>query len=154
MEARLKLATIKTLLTISFIFVLMVAFGCSQRDPIAPVSGRVTIDGEPLPFGYVVFQPQKGQPAKGEISEEGRFSLISAKLGEGALLGKHRVSVYCYEGHSPEAKEKVAAGHVSLGRSLIPVGYSRGGMSGLSAEVPPDGLEDFQIELSSKGPSR
>lgn len=154
MEAKLKPAVISLAIKSIPVFLLLTLVGCEQPPATAPVTGQVTIDGEPLDFGFVVFQPAKGQPAKGEVGPGGEFALMSAKLGEGALIGPHRVSVYCYEGHSPAARAQQNGGNVSLGRSLIPAAYSRGGMSGLSAEVPPEGLADFKIELSSRGPGR
>ena len=113
----------------------------------------MTLDGKPLEFGYVVFQPPQGQPAKGQIGPDGGFTLETKGFGPGAFIAKHRVSVYCYQGHRPGAQDPNQPNQ-SLGASLIPPAYSRGGMSGLSADVPPDGLADFAIELSSQGPGR
>ncbi|QDT68559.1 hypothetical protein MalM25_14820 [Planctomycetes bacterium MalM25] len=129
------------------------SLGCDSSPPLAPVQGVVTYNGEPLEFGYVMFQPPKGQPAQGQIAADGTFTLATEGHGPGAFLGQHRVSVYCYEGHRPGAVDPNNPNQ-SLGASLIPPGYSRGGMSGLSAEVTTEGLSDFAIELSSRGPGR
>lgn len=128
-------------------------FGCDSSPPLAPVEGVVTYDGKPLEFGYVMFQPRKGQPAQGQITTDGTFTLATEGHGPGAFLGEHRVSVYCYQGHRPGASDPNNPNQ-SLGASLIPPGYSRGGMSGLSAEVTAGGLSGFAIELSSRGPGR
>lgn len=129
--------------------------GCGDSGPPrAPVSGTVTLDGEPLKFGYVVLQPPAGVPNRSEIQSDGSYSIPSETDVEkglaGAVVGENRVSVYCYEGQRPTAT--LPAGDVSLGPSLIPVAYTRGGMSGLSIDVPPEGIEGHLIELSSKGP--
>ncbi len=122
---------------------------------MAPVSGRVLMDGKPLSFGYVVFYPDQGQPSQGEIGEGGAFSMSSFTPGDGAIIGDHQVTVLCYQGHSPEARAKQQGpGEISLGRNLIPLAYTRSGMSGLTVNVPPEGLSDYAIELSSKGPGR
>lgn len=128
--------------------------GCDSGPPLAPVSGHVTLDGQPLGFGYVVLQPAVGRPSRGEIGADGVFRVATPDQEPGVVIGPCRVSVYCYEGQSPQASSQQPAGDVSLGRSLIPVAYTRGGTSGLSIEVPPEGVEDFTIELSSKGPGR
>ncbi len=140
----------KTLFTA--VAVITLVAGCDTPPELAPVAGTVTLNGKPLQFGFVVFQPDVGPPAQGAIADGGSFSLETDKLGPGALLGNHRVSVYCYEGHRPGSTQQF--GDVSLGRSLIPEHYTRGGMSGLSADVPPEGLTDYKIELVSKGSAR
>lgn len=130
------------------------AVGCEAGLDLAPVSGRVLLDGEPLPFGYVRFHPQTGPPAQGEIGQGGAFTMATSEPGDGALVGQHRVSVLCFEGHDPARRGQAPAGEVALGRPLIPLNYTRSGMSGLSVDVPPEGLDDYVIELSSEGPSR
>ncbi|QDU88802.1 hypothetical protein Pla175_21860 [Pirellulimonas nuda] len=128
--------------------------GCGERPDLAPVSGHVTLNGKPLDFGVVLFSPSKGIPAQGEIKEGGAFTMASLHPGDGALVGNHEVSVLCFKGHDPKAQADKQVGEVSLGPSLIPIKYTRSGMSGLTVEVPADGIEDFKIELSSKGPGR
>lgn len=130
----------------------LAAAGCNNGPSMANVSGSVTLDGKPLEFGYVVFQPAQGQPAQGEIADDGAFTLSSFKPGDGAQVGSHKVTVLCYQGHSPAAKANQPQGHVSLGASLIPLAYTRSGMSGLRVDVPAEGLDGYVIELSSKGP--
>lgn len=121
--------------------------GCDAGPQVAPVSGTVTYDGEPLRFGVVMFQPSQGQLAQADIESDGSFTLSTFKPGDGAIVGEHRVSVSCYEGHNPEVREKQPPEQLSLGQSLIPVKYSRVGTSGITIEVPPEGLDDVQIVL-------
>ncbi|MEO1497712.1 MAG: hypothetical protein AAFV43_11240 [Planctomycetota bacterium] len=137
--------------------VLLAAFavsGCDDSPLVAPVTGVVTLDGEPLKFGYVVFQPTSGQMSKSEIGSDGSFEMSTFKLHDGATIGTHLVSVKCNEGHSPEARAQRQGDGVVLGRSLVPAAYTRGNMSGITADVPKEGLPDFRIELSSQGPGR
>ncbi len=141
-------------LILSIVLLLGSVGGCGDRPELAPVSGHVTLDGKPLNFGFVLFSPAKGIPAQGEIQEGGNFQMASKHPADGALVGPHEVSVLCFQGHNPKVKAKSTGGEVSMGASLIPVRYTRSGMSGLTVEVPPEGLEDYHIELSSKGPRR
>lgn len=73
--------------------------GCGKPTPPArvPVSGIVTIDGKPVPSALVTFYPAfegfGGELiAEGVSDGEGRYSLV-CPLGEGACIGKHKVTV-------------------------------------------------------------
>jgi hypothetical protein len=79
--------------------------GCANPYEQAPVSGRVTCDGKPATGGTILFQPvddpsrtgrpagQPGTASSGVIGEDGSFVLTSVdpSLGEGALIGPHRL---------------------------------------------------------------
>jgi hypothetical protein len=132
---------------------LVLVGGCSDGPDLAPVTGKVTLDGKPIPFGYVIFQPEKGQLSQGEI-KDGQFTMSTRAPDDGATIGSHVVSVLCFEGHSPQARAAHPAGQMSLGRCLVPLDYTRSGSSGLTVEVPPEGKTDVTFELSSKGPGR
>src|SRR3977135_1292047 len=77
-----------------------VAAGC-HRD-VVPVSGRVTLNGQPLAGAVVTFQPrgntQSPRPAGtgsiGHTNEQGRFSLRMVKPDQpGAVVGDHTVTI-------------------------------------------------------------
>jgi hypothetical protein len=122
--------------------------GCKQTPRVVPVAGKVLYNGKPLPFGSVMFQPDQGQAAVGDIQADGSFKLSSYGPDDGAVPGKHKVSVSCYEGHRPGK----ASGD-SLGKLLIPLKYTRFGSSGLSAEVKDTpGKEPQEIVLELSGP--
>ncbi|PQO30148.1 hypothetical protein C5Y97_21620 [Blastopirellula marina] len=74
--------------------------GCgSGRDPnlpeTAPVYGVVTLRGETLPEGTVRFTPDDplGNPASGMIQSDGTFEVSTYSRHDGAVLGKHKVTV-------------------------------------------------------------
>jgi len=70
------------------------ALGCGRNGPRpVPVSGTVTVDGEPLAGGAIMVAPEKGRAAGGRIGPDGRFELSSWQLGDGVALGSHRVEV-------------------------------------------------------------
>lgn len=124
--------------------------GCGGGPELVPVTGKVMYNGQPLPFGVVMFQPNAGQPAQGEIQPDGTFTLSSFKPDDGAVIGTHRVSVLCFQGHDPAVIAKRQPGdQSSLGSSLLPLDYARGATSGLTAEVTPD-MEPLQFELKGK----
>jgi hypothetical protein len=154
MEARLNadfrgLSVARRTLGVALCLTLAVA-GCERGPTLVPVSGNVLMDGKPLEFGYVTFQPASGPPAQGKIESGGVFSMSSLKPGDGAQVGTHMVSVLSFEGHNPALASNPSYAQGNLGRSLIPIRYTRSGMSGLTVEVPAEGLTGHTIELTSK----
>jgi hypothetical protein len=120
--------------------------GCKRNPRVVPVSGTILYNGKPLPFGSVMFQPDKGQAAVGDVQADGSFKLSSYGPNDGAVPGKHKVSISCYEGHRPGK----ASGD-SLGKLLIPLKYTRFGSSGLTADIndTSDGKpQEIVLELS------
>lgn len=125
---------------------LTLAAGCgSGQMPVAPVQGKVLYRGKPLEFGSVIFQPQAGPAASGPIQPDGSFRLSTYGRDDGAVIGKHRVLVTCYEnqrpgGAPPDPHKEPGAGH-----TLIPPVYATFN-SPLEIEVK-RGLEPVTFEL-------
>ena len=68
--------------------------GCGKAGPkIASVQGTVTLDGAPLPYAAVVFNPENGRPAGATTDDSGKFALNFTQGRQGALLGTHRVII-------------------------------------------------------------
>lgn len=79
--------------------------GCAgglEQHPVAKVSGQITCNGEPVPFVQVVFVPKRAADAKGVetgkggyavADVEGKFVLSTYGDGDGAIVGKHAVSI-------------------------------------------------------------
>ena len=76
------------------------ALGCDSGPPVAPVSGVVLVDGEPLVGASVNTQPYGGKDVQSSV---GSFARTNAK-GEytlrlvnpripGAIIGDHRVTI-------------------------------------------------------------
>ncbi len=131
--------------------ILTVISGCgSDRLSTAPVEGKVFYEGEPLKFGGVIFQPEKGGPlARGQIQPDGTFRLSTYGDGDGTVLGKHFVQITCFENQHPDASQSGGQKESGLGRSLIPVRYTRFQTSGLRTEVKAHN-EPFIFELSKE----
>ncbi len=131
------------------LILLVTLCGCGDGRPqLAPVTGQVLLDGKPLTFGGVMFQPDKGQPATGVIGADGKFQLSTFDPGDGAAVGRNRVRVTCYEGQKAAAENPDA--EMALGRLLIPTKYTSIDTSGIVVEVDSSGKE-VTIELSSRG---
>ena len=109
----------------------------------APVSGTVTLDGRPLPSGYVVVPAAKGRMASGKIQPDGTFVLTTYDEGDGAQVGTHPVIVneLPLDEFSSVPKEQ---------RMPIPARYGSAGTSGLSIEVKPGEDNFLELTLTTK----
>ncbi|QDV70001.1 hypothetical protein Poly24_37200 [Rosistilla carotiformis] len=129
----------------------LVGCGPSGHPGLIPVSGKVTIDGEPLQTGTVEFIPDTskgttGQVAFGQIGADGTFQLRTFEPNDGVKPGSYKVGVQAMEvvPFDPEAPEPPSD------KSLIPTRYADAITSGLTAEVKPESNDPLQFELFSK----
>jgi hypothetical protein len=98
--------------------------GCG-RPALAPVKGRVTCRGKPVAEAAVLFSPmpkseggtKSGKAAGGGTDADGRFVLTTYDRGDGALIGKHRVSVTVDDTVSLECRKKVVVVEVHPGNN-------------------------------------
>jgi hypothetical protein len=73
--------------------------GCGGSDyDLAPVSGKVMLNGEPLADATVLFSPtaqsgDPGPPSWGRTDAQGNFTLKTRDGERGAVIGEHRVSI-------------------------------------------------------------
>lgn len=87
--------------------------GCSESGeyPTAPVRGKVLFNGQPVPNAAVSFTPQKsaetggagmaGKSAAGITDGDGVFVLSTYGAEDGALVGRHVVSVASGDANQP-----------------------------------------------------
>lgn len=122
--------------------------GCSDRYSVSPVEGKVTYNGVPLTFGRVAFQPEVGPRAVGPIQPDGTFRLSTYGDCDGAILGKHRVSIVCAEHQNPEAAKKERDAEGMYSPSLIPEKYTFPETSGFEVEVE-ERNEPFEFHLKN-----
>jgi hypothetical protein len=68
---------------------------------MAPVKGRVTCNGKPVAEAAITFNPvpqsekdkEPGKPATGYTEADGTYVLSTFRKHDGAIVGKHRVTV-------------------------------------------------------------
>ncbi|TWU21804.1 hypothetical protein [Bythopirellula polymerisocia] len=142
-----------TALLMGFIAGFTLIHGCSQPPPMTSVKGKVLYNSEPLKFGVVMFHPPKGQVAQAEIQSDGTFDLSTFRKEDGVIPGHYKVSVLCYEAHDSEKAKLLddEEGGMLLGKSLIPLKYTRANSSGLTADIQLEGTPEVVLEL--QGPS-
>jgi len=76
--------------------------GCGEGGDfsVAPVTGVVQCNGQPVPGGLIFFEPKQtgdsavvGKVGLGIIDESGNFTVSTYGDGDGAVVGLHRVKV-------------------------------------------------------------
>ncbi|MEQ8836399.1 MAG: hypothetical protein RID07_06305 [Lacipirellulaceae bacterium] len=137
-----------TILLSSLSCLIVITCGCDSGPEIAPATGKVYYNDQPLPFGSVMFQPAKGQPATGKIQPDGSFVMSSFSPEDGATVGPQKVRINCYSSQSPAAQSKPVVGERSIGALLIPRKYTSFDTSGFTAEVKAEGNEPFEFRLT------
>jgi len=75
----------------------LVGAGCrgAQAPPeeLAQVTGRITLDGQPLVEGDITFEPEKGAASLGSTDSNGNYKLIYNAHFDGAVVGHHIVRI-------------------------------------------------------------
>jgi hypothetical protein len=126
------------------------AVGCGN-DQVAPVSGRITLDGEPLRNAAITFQPVpaegKNNPGPGSggfTDEDGRYTLkVTGKETRGAVVGKHKVRISLVPPKSDDADDRAKR------YKQLPAKYS-GTETKLEFDVPAGGTDAADFRLTSK----
>jgi len=130
---------------------LVLLAGCSDAKMATyPVEGTVTLDGQPVAGGSVLFRPAQGPIATGKVDEQGRFQLRTYGEADGAVAGRHAVRLV-----PPDKKFDVAPDELEFitdGESLrqpppFPAKYLAFETSGLTADVKEDDNRfDFELQ--------
>jgi len=142
-----------TKLALRFLGVVLAAFalagGCSSggrpAEKTYPVSGNVTLDGQPLAEGEIIFK----DPAKGEVHlgpiKDGKFQLQ-------ATAGPKRVEIYAYKMElDPVAREMYGEEAQPAKVNYIPARYNTESTLTANVEASTDpGRNSFRFELMTK----
>jgi hypothetical protein len=125
---------------------LVVALGCGSSKS-APVSGTITMDGQPLAHVAVSFQPEDegklntGVGSYAQTDDQGKYSLKLIGGGTGAVVGKHRVQIL------PVVEDNSTNDRVPQPKLKIPMQYNS--KTQLTYEVKPGSNTDANFDLSS-----
>lgn len=127
--------------------------GCGSSGGVA-VTGRVTLDGQPLPNAEVTFHPQeetKGLGGSAVTGPDGRYELVSAQGKKGVAPGDYRVVISRRlrpDGSPPDPNVPPVE---SDARETLPAVYSHLDSSTLTAQVSKDKpVHDFALAGAKK----
>lgn len=86
-------------------FALTLLAGCgsgpADLPDLAPVSGAVTLDGQPLSKAVIQFVPDAGgRSSTATTDDQGHYELLYTSDYMGASLGKHKVTISTGEGEA------------------------------------------------------
>ena len=140
-----------SLLPGEMVLVLAVSFGCGSSDGLnrQAISGKVTLDGDPLTSGAILFEPtsKDSGTAVGATIRQGSFAVSRA---EGPVPGSYRVRVYAStRKQAPPAKGQTDRTPRPMVERLPPHYNTR---SELRAEVVADRVNRYRFDLDSIEP--
>lgn len=131
-----------------------ISTGCgdSAGYKVAPVSGVVTLDGQPAPNVEVTFQPigttenpNPGPSASGRADAAGRFSLKTVRDEPGAVVGKNRVRITTPP--PPRSGGSDSGVGEEIFRDPIPARYNAS--TELEFDVPSGGTDQADFPLTT-----
>jgi len=130
------------------IFLTLGLSGCGSSDgyDLVPVSGTVTLDGQPLAGATISFQPAGGTaigPSSGAVTDSsGKYELKTseAESRPGAVVGSHQVQVTGLQDTRDASDDTVKP----MAKDPVPPRYRD---PGLTFEVPAGGTDSANFEL-------
>jgi hypothetical protein len=131
--------------------VVAILSGCGgQSYPIAPVSGVVTLDGQPLAGARIGFEPRRsgesinaGPGSYAVTDAQGHFRLLTLYGRNGAVIGEHEVWIRTFQAPATRGDEIMTAID-----EKVPARYND--QTTLTFTVPPEGTEGANFELTTK----
>jgi hypothetical protein len=122
--------------------------GCGSGANLVPVSGTVTLDGQPLKAGDVQFHPDGSEKQEMPIGhvQDGKYELTT-RGKKGAPAGRYKVVVLSNQFSGEGAPKATATKEVP--RSFINIKYTTVGTTPLSKEVVANPAPDaYDLKLT------
>src|SRR3954453_970100 len=124
---------------VSLLFVALA--GCHYGPDIAPVSGRISLDGRPLDLAEVSFEPREGRASHALTEKDGHYELHYTRDSMGGLVGSHTVRIKSLtELTGPN-------GRFIVRPQMVPARYNT--KTELHAEVERGKQNEFDFDLKS-----
>lgn len=124
----------------------------AKRPKVYPVTGIVTLAGQPVEKAVVIFVGSDGVTARGTTDTSGEFALTTFDQEDGAVAGTQQVSILKEEANYDPNQLKIgeAPPTVKADRNALPQKYADPKTSGLTADVK-DGQENhFSFALTDQ----
>ncbi|WP_145368179.1 carboxypeptidase-like regulatory domain-containing protein [Maioricimonas rarisocia] len=146
----------------------LAALGCTSESretpvPVYPVTGVVTLNGEPVVGADVTFyNADAARSAFGRTDDEGRYQLSTFSSNDGAVDGRHIVTIVKVDAPAADAAPVASIeseAYVPPGagasttpakpKSTLPEKFSSQQTSGLTAIVNAEGDNEIDFELTN-----
>jgi hypothetical protein len=134
---------------------LLALAGCGKPSRSVPAGGRVLLDGQPIAGAAVLFSPVAGGvPGRATTAEDGSFTLSTFDVGDGAMVGLHRVGiskmdVTGFVATADGLSGKLDGRQIEM-RSVVPERYMNPATSGFEATVERGAANRFEFALTSE----
>lgn len=145
-----QISILRTPAVVSAVLVSLSVAGCGQesRWQRLPVSGTVTLDGEPLAGGTITFVPLKGAagPKARTSVVDGSFEFDADR---GPVAGTMRVEIHSAGVDVEEFEQMIRSGQRPVTRRIaIPKDFND--YSQLRVQVATDGANQFEFNLNTE----
>jgi hypothetical protein len=139
--------------SVAAVSILLAVIGCGPKArELAPVSGKVMLDGRPLINANVAFIPQATAGTVGHVTSRGRtdaqgkYTLKTAESSprDGAVVGKHRVQISTKVSDASAEYTEDQGSKTPVER--VPAKYNS--QTELSRDVPREGSSEMNFELT------
>lgn len=146
----------------TIVLALLVGCGGSGLGTV-PVSGKITVDGQPMEGVMVVYNPgDGGRAASGRTDAQGMYKLTTEIKDDGALPGSYKIAVSKHENAADDVPtnvdpndpasldavySKVDARKKQVSTNYVADMYENHMGSGLSAEVKASGENKFDFDV-------
>jgi len=144
--------TLHRLAALGTAIVLVSVAGCGKPGtaPTVKVTGTVTYNGTPVAGASVGFLPDSGRPASGTTDAQGRFTLSTFAQGDGAVPGRHRVTISEPASESAPMPGTPEAENWTPPEPRFPAKYADPNTSGFTATVEKGGENDFTFDMTDE----
>jgi hypothetical protein len=155
--------TLNFILAIFIVVLFLTLLGCGGSDQLAraPVTGNVTLDGDPVSEATILFRPEVGRAGTGKIENGEIVAASTYGINDGIVLGTHKVAIQPIPSDPPPAPSRIQGDNITPIPSPvenqrppratvdIPAKYRDIDRSGLTIEIKEDGNE-LSLELTSQ----
>ena len=130
---------------------LLLQLGCGDGSGRVPISGTVTLDGQPLAKGLIQLEPEADEEAGSAIGAVIQRGMFTVPQHEGPFPGHYLVRIYANSGvqASPAPGQSERSPRPMI--DLIPDRYN--GQSILNIEIETEQSNHFKFELRSEDES-
>ncbi|MBN2293794.1 MAG: hypothetical protein JXM70_15305 [Pirellulales bacterium] len=127
---------------------MLLLVGCGPGNPLGrkAVSGKVTLNGQPLKSGSIEFSPQAENGVNsGAVITNGEYSIVTEK---GLPVGKYTARIFASQAREVPKDMPPGPATAPAGVDLIPPEYSS--QSTQVVEVKDDGPNEFNFDIVTR----